>query len=379
MKKIVFLTGTRADFGKLKSLMKAVDTSKDFECFIFVTGMHLMDEYGSTYIEIEKEKFKNIYKASNQSYKENDMLKTLSKTIQIFRDYVKSINPDLIVVHGDRLEALAGAIVGSFLNIKVAHVEGGEISGTIDETIRHVVTKFSHLHLVANEEAKKRVIQLGEKEESIQIIGSPDIDVMLSNQLPSLEDVKKSYDISFKKYSIFIFHPVTTEIYRLKQDIQTVLDALIKSKKNYIVIFPNNDSGTEIIQQELERLAGNHHFKVFPSIRFERFLTLLKNCDFMIGNSSAGVREAPIYGVPSIDLGTRQSGRYHSDKDKSIIPCDIEETAILENMKKIDQYRYPSQVFGKGNSTQKFMDFLENPKIWEIPIQKQFQDLDWRK
>ena len=151
MKKIVFLTATRAEFGKMKTLMQAVEKHKDFECYVFVTGMHMLKKYGSTYDEIKKARFKNIYMKKNQSETSNDMLKTLSKTINIFDDYVKRVKPDLIVVHGDRLEALAGAIVGAFSNIKVAHIEGGEVSGTIDESIRHAITKFSHIHFVSND------------------------------------------------------------------------------------------------------------------------------------------------------------------------------------------------------------------------------------
>ena len=154
MKKIVFLTGTRADFGKLKSLMSISQNSKNFEVHLFVTGMHMNTLYGFTVDEIEKAGFKNIYKYINHDSIEY-MDRTLSKTIDGFSEYISQINPDLIVVHGDRVEALAGAIVGSLNNILVAHIEGGEVSGTIDELIRHSVTKMSHIHLVANSEAKK--------------------------------------------------------------------------------------------------------------------------------------------------------------------------------------------------------------------------------
>ena len=174
------MTGTRADYGKLKSLMIEVENNDDFELHIFVTGMHMLSKYGSTYLEIEKDGFRNIYKFVNTKMNLG-MDITLSNTIVGFSNYVSELKPDLIVVHGDRVEALAGAIVGALNNIKVAHIEGGEISGTIDESIRHAVTKFSHLYFVANEEAKKHVIQLGEKEENIYVIGSPDIDIMFSN------------------------------------------------------------------------------------------------------------------------------------------------------------------------------------------------------
>lgn len=163
-KKLVFLTGTRADYGKIKSLIQEVEDLDGFEPYIFATGMHMLAKYGSTYKEILKDGYQNIYTYINQSGKESmDII--LSNTILGFGNYIAELKPDAIVVHGDRLEALAGAIVGAFNNIKVFHIEGGEVSGTIDESIRHAITKFAHYHLVSNEKAKRRIMQLGEAEE----------------------------------------------------------------------------------------------------------------------------------------------------------------------------------------------------------------------
>nr|WP_206513225.1 UDP-N-acetylglucosamine 2-epimerase [Vibrio alfacsensis] len=153
----------------------------------------------------------------------------LSKTIQGLSDYVQDLKPDMIVVHGDRVEALAGAIVGSLNNILVAHIEGGEVSGTIDELIRHSVSKMSHLHFVSNDFARKRLIQLGECESSIFVIGSPDLDIMKSKELPSLLDVKDRYDIDFDKYSILMYHPVTTALNELGENIHEVVSGVIDS------------------------------------------------------------------------------------------------------------------------------------------------------
>src|SRR5215831_7001960 len=179
MKKIVFLTGTRADFGKMKSLIEVMRKNISFEVHIFATGMHMDNKYGYTVHEIEKCGYNNIYKYINHD-NESMMDITLSRTVEGLANYVRMIIPDLIIVHGDRIEALAGAIVGALNNILVAHFEGGELSGTVDELIRHAVSKLSHTHFVANEEAKKRLIQMGELEESVFVIGSPDMDVMLS-------------------------------------------------------------------------------------------------------------------------------------------------------------------------------------------------------
>lgn len=375
-KKIVFLTGTRADYGKIKSLMKKVEESEKFELYIFVTGMHMLSKYGSTWREIEKDGFKNIYHFINQ--KSNSYMDTtLSNTILGFSNYVHELKPDLIVVHGDRLEALAGAIVGAFNNIKVAHIEGGEVSGTIDESIRHAITKFSHIHLVSNEEAKMRVMQLGEREESIFIIGSPDIDVMLSDELPTLEQVKERYEINFENYSILMYHPVTTAVDQLHENIRNVVNAVIESRRNFVVIYPNNDEGSTIILNEYKRFQGNIRFKILPSMRFEYFLTLLKNCDFMIGNSSAGVRETGVYGIPSIDIGNRQKGRYDLYKLKNIIHVDENKNKILEAIENIKEKKVFNKVFGDGKSDEKFIKILENERIWELEIQKRFIDIEY--
>jgi len=237
-RKIVFLTGTRADFGKIKSLINQVEKSNLFDCYIFVTGMHTLSLYGSTYLEVKKHNYKNIFIYMNQTTT-SDMDLILANTVVGFGNFVKEINPDMIVVHGDRVEALAGVIVGSLNNILVSHIEGGEISGTIDELIRHAITKLAHLHFVSNEEAEKRLIQMGEKNDNIFVIGSPDIDIMKSTNLPSLKEAKTKYDIHFDNYSIFIYHPVTTDVDNLKKHIQIVVDALLESKRKYIVIYPN--------------------------------------------------------------------------------------------------------------------------------------------
>lgn len=375
MKKIVFLTGTRADYGKIKSLMKKVECSLDFELHIFVTGMHMFSKYGSTWREIEKDGFQNIYKYINQ-YQDSNMDTALSNTILGFGNYVKELKPDLIVVHGDRLESLAGAIVGAFNNIKVAHIEGGEISGTIDESIRHAITKFSHIHFVSNEAAKKRVVQMGEQTRDIFVIGSPDIDIMLSNELPTLEMVKTRYKIPFNSYAILMYHPVTTEIQHTHTNAQILVNSLIKSGLNYVVIYPNNDTGSADILQEYEHLKHNSRIRIFPSIRFEYFLVLLKNSNFIIGNSSAGIRETGVYGIPAIDIGNRQKNRYTRGESSNIFHAVENEKDILLKIKQVLKFKgTESKTYGKGDSDIKFLEVLERKDIWNMEIQKNFIDV----
>lgn len=377
MKKLVFLTGTRADFGKLKSLIEVTQKSDAFEVHIFATGMHMNSKYGKTVDEIYKAGFTNIYNYINHDTVEN-MDRTLAKTIDGFSHYIAEIKPDMIIVHGDRVEALAGAIVGSINNILVSHIEGGEISGTIDELIRHAVSKMSHIHFVANEQAKKRLLQLGELENSIFVIGSPDLDLMDPTKLPTLDLVKKYYDIPFSDYAIGMFHPVTTEYENIHQYVESFCEALKSSKKNYVLIYPNNDIGSIEIIHEYNSLRELKHFKIFPSLRFEYFLSLLQHADFIIGNSSAGVREAPFYNVPAIDIGSRQSNRATSDL---IINCNSDTQSIVKAIDKIDTLdksivSNEPHEFGTGNSDIKFKTTLDSDLIWQTNCQKQFQELN---
>ncbi len=372
-KKILFLTGTRADFGKIKSLIQTLEEQQNFEAFVFVTGMHLQEIYGYTLIEIERCNFKNVFTFENHTH-ETTMDLTLAKTIEGLSSYCKTINPDMIVVHGDRVETLAGAIVGSLNNILVAHIEGGEVSGTVDELIRHSVSKLSHVHFVSNKQAAKRLLQMGEVKESIFTIGSPDIDIMFSNNLPLLETAKQYYQISFDDYALVMFHPVTTEFNSMKEYAITFVDCLLKDNRNYIVIFPNNDLGSQFIIDEFKRMEGNARFRIFPSLRFEYFLTLLKNSQFIIGNSSAGIREAPYYGIPIINIGTRQQNRaVHAD----IINVNYSKKDILEALSKIGSHKVQvsDNDFGEGNSNELFLQSLKKSDIWQLNHQKQFRDI----
>ncbi|MEG9884500.1 MAG: UDP-N-acetylglucosamine 2-epimerase [Hyphomicrobiales bacterium] len=370
---ILFLTGTRADFGKLKPLMEAVEDDPRFCNHIFCTGMHQLKLYGLTAEEVTKERHSSVHHFLNQ-YLGEPMEMILANTIAGLSRYLAENRPDMIVVHGDRVETLAGAIVGVMKNILVAHIEGGERSGTVDEMIRHAVSKLSHLHFVANKEAAARLEQMGEDESRIFVIGSPDIDVMVSDKLPTIEEVKVHYEIPFENYSILMFHPVTTENEHMDEYANQLVDALLEADGHYVVIYPNNDEGTHYILNAYKRLEENKRFVIYPSIQFERFLTLLKNAESCIGNSSAGMREAPFYAIPTINIGTRQRDRF---KYASIINCGYEKRDILESLRKSRSLNIvrPSAHFGSGDSRRGFLDVISGELCWKIGAQKQFCDL----
>ncbi len=367
----MFLSGTRADFGKMKTLMLQLLADERFQVHVFVTGMHMLSKFGSTWDEVRKAGLPNIYRFINQN--ENDSMdQVLAKTVAGLSDYVKEMAPDMIVVHGDRVEALAGALVGSLNNIRVAHIEGGEVSGTIDELIRHAVSKMSHIHFVANEGAKQRLLQLGEAEVSIHIIGSPDVDIMNSKDLPDLAEVKRYYNIDFFDYAILLFHPVTTEIKDIRRQVTDLVDVVLSSSHNFVVLYPNNDHGTEIILEAYDRFRKQPRIAMYPSMRFEYFLTLLKCSRYILGNSSSGIREAPHFGVPAINLGSRQNNRINTD---TVLNAPITPAGIRLAMEQVGNIpRVTKELFGNGNSAAAFHQILLKPSIWSADIQKYFID-----
>lgn len=377
MKKILCITGTRADFGKMKPLLNYLEHSPLFELHLLVTGMHMIKVYGSTRHEVRREGYQNCYLIPNQGHSES-MSDVLANTIALLSRLDHEIEPDMVLIHGDRVEALAGAIVGALCNRLVCHVEGGELSGTIDDSIRHAISKLAHIHLVANDEAKCRLQQMGEVAEQIYVIGSPDLDVMLSADLPSLDEVKRYYNIDFDDYIISMFHPVTTEVKDMSHYAEQYFQALLASGENVVAIYPNNDLGCDSIIHQLNVMKQNHavRFKTFPSLRFEYFLTLLKYAKLMVGNSSAGVREAPFYGVPSVDVGSRQKNRCYAD---SIVHCDYEQLSILQAITQAKQRVscISSNYFAakQGESAKLFAQLMESDKVWRTPIQKVFCDL----
>lgn len=371
-KKILFLTGTRADFGKLKALILAVEAHPDFDGIIFVTGMHTLSLYGLTQDEVFKLGLKNVHVFMNQNPHE-PMDLVLSNTINGLSRYVREVTPDMILVHGDRIEALAGAIVGGLNNILVAHVEGGEVSGTVDDHIRHSVTKLSHLHFVANDEASNRLRQLGEDSTSIFVIGSPDMDLMLKTDGRELANVKKYYDIAFADYAVAVFHPVTTEHDDIRRQADIFFSTLANQPDNYVIVYPNNDLGGDEVLRVLQTYEDHTRFRIFPTIRFEFFLTLLWGAQYIVGNSSAGIREAPFFGVPVVNVGTRQHRR---SSHEAIVNVPVERGAIakaIDAAKARGRYE-PARGFGDGASTARFISVLEKPSTWLTPRQKVFVD-----
>ena len=279
-----------------------------------------------------------------------------------------------VVVAGrslEKAEALAGAIAGALNNIRVVHIEGGEVSGTIDESIRHAISKMAHIHLVANDAAERRLIQMGEAVDSIFKIGSPEVDVMLSDELPSLDAAKKRYGIKFDDFALLVYHPVTTERENHEKNVSEVIRSIERSGHNYIAIRANNDLGSDHINKQLGILNKSKKVKVFPSLRFEYYLTFLKHARYIIGNSSSGVREAPVYGVPCINIGSRQSNR---NDNPAILNVSEDTSAIVEAIESLPKRFSTQATFGDGQAAGRFLELMNSDQFWAVATQKKFFD-----
>ncbi|MDQ2065783.1 UDP-N-acetylglucosamine 2-epimerase [Xinfangfangia sp. CPCC 101601] len=369
---ILFLTGTRADFGKLEPLAAAARDAGHRVGF-FVTGMHMLDRYGLTKLEVSRMPGVAVHDFVNQRPGDPQDI-VLAKTVTGFSDYVAEHRPDLIVLHGDRVEALAGALVSAMNYVRSAHVEGGEVSGTIDEVFRHCNTKLCTHHFVSSEAAATRVKALGEPAQNIHVIGSPELDFHARPSGVSLEEVKARYAIPFDDYGIATFHPVTSEQATMGQQAADLFAGLEASGRNFVVIAPNNDPGSEAIFAVLDQLP-NDRFRVLPSMRFAHFSELMKSAACMVGNSSAGVREAPFIGLASLDIGTRQANR--SDAN-SVTACEAADSACIARFlaEEWGRRHAPDAGFGQGGAAGRFVQTLADPAFWERPLQKAFQDAE---
>lgn len=369
-KRLLFLTGTRADYGKMEPLA-AIAHQAGYHVTFFVTGMHMLERYGLTKFEVHRPGVFNVVEFFNQREGDPQDI-VLAKTIVGFSDFLQETRPDLVIIHGDRVEALAGALVCATNGIFCAHVEGGEVSGTIDDMFRHCNTKLSTVHLVSSEEARRRVIRLGERADAVEVIGSPELD---AHDMPTgltLDDVRTRYDIGSADYGICIFHPVVSEREDMGRQAQALFSALEESGRYFVVVLPNNDPGADGIVDVIDKLPAER-FRVLPSMRFLYFSELLRQARVMVGNSSAGVREAPFLGVPSLDLGTRQSSRSNAESVTHTSPFDREGIAAFLHTRW--GVRLPRcATFGRGNAAENFLALLGRESFWTQPYQKYFVD-----
>jgi GDP/UDP-N,N'-diacetylbacillosamine 2-epimerase (hydrolysing) len=383
VKKIIAITGTRADYGIYSSVFKKLN--KHFDFSIIVTGMHLSSDRGYTIKEIKKDKYR-ICGVVDINQKENTlsaMADSVGHAINGFTKIFKKENPDLLMVLGDRGEMLAGAISAIHLNIPVTHLHGGELSGSVDENLRHAMTKLSHVHFVSNIEHRNRVIQLGESPEYVFNVGAPSLDNIKNKKLLSRNSISKKYGIDTEKYFILLFHPTTTDSESPGKQIKIILDSFDVIDLPIIAVKSNTDAGGNKINKVLlEYQKKNKNFKLFSSIPYLDYLSLLKYSSLLIGNSSSGIIESPSFKIPVINVGNRQRGRMRS---KNILDVDFSIQGIKKAIKKSltdkkfkDSIKRIKNPYGDGFSSDKILDVLKKLKSKSKLINKTFFDINFK-
>jgi GDP/UDP-N,N'-diacetylbacillosamine 2-epimerase (hydrolysing) len=378
MRKIAVVTGTRAEYGYLKPLMNEIEKDKDLELIPLVTGMHLLDEFGNTYKIVEKDFSNSInipMKLMGDSLK--DMAVYLSEGIKNFANFFEKSDVDIVVVLGDRSEALAVALSALYLNIPIAHINGGDVTGgMIDEQIRHALTKISHIHFVHNKKNAERIKRMGEEEKRIFITGALTIDVIKNTKLKSKEEIFKQLDLNLHETTFLVVqHPITTLSDRGYKQFVTLFEAVNQLKKQTVLIYPNCDAGGKEIIKLIRKNEDKKYLRIIKNLSHDDYLSIMNSVDLMIGNSSSGIIEAPSLKIPVLNIGSRQQGRERSDNILDVKPTkqDIIESieyALYDN-KFQSKVKSCKNKFGDWKSSKKIVKILKDIPLSEKFIQKQ--------
>lgn len=378
MRKIAVVTGTRAEYGYLKPLMKSIEEDIDLELVPIITGMHLLSYFGDTYqiVEIDFPKSVKIpMSLTGDSLK--DMASYLSSGVENFAEYFNKDKPDILVVLGDRSEPFAAALASMYLNIPIAHINGGDVSGgAIDESIRHAITKIAHIHLAHTQENADRIENMGEEKNRIFVVGALTLDIILNKNLLSKNEVFKKYNLNpNKKTFLVVQHPVTTLKDRGHSQMEEIFSALEYLNEQTIILYPNCDAGGKRLIDLIERYKDKEYLHVFKNLPHEDYLSFMKSADLMIGNSSSGIIEATSFNIPVINIGDRQQGRTRTE---NIIDVEPVKTEILKAINTaftdqdfLNKVKSCKNKFGDGNSAQRIVKILRELIIDEKLIQKQ--------
>lgn len=385
MKKVCVITGTRAEYGLLKPLIKKIDCDKDLKLQLIVTGMHLSPEFGLTYREIGQDGFEITER--NEMLLSSDTPNGVTKSVGLgiigFADIFTRIVPDMVVILGDRYEAFAAVTAAMIHRIPIAHIHGGELTlGAIDDAIRHSITKMSTLHFTATEEYRRRVIQLGEEPERAFYVGALGVENIRTQNLMGREELSESIGFSLDKpYVVVTFHSVTLENNTAGEQFGNILAALDRFPQ-YRIIFTkaNSDTNGRIINRKIDRYVEQNSSRAssYTSLGMLRYLSALKYCEMVIGNSSSGITEAPSFQVPTVNIGNRQLGRI---KAKSVIDCGNYVEDICEAIEKAKRLKLDGKLnnvenpYEKSDTSNNILSEIKNYLLQNKMTEKRFFDI----
>jgi GDP/UDP-N,N'-diacetylbacillosamine 2-epimerase (hydrolysing) len=378
MRTIAVVTGTRAEYGYLKPLMQAIQKDNELRLLPLVTGMHLLTEFGNSY-KIVQQDFPTAKKIEMtlKGDRLRHMAEYLGSGINNFAQFFERNHPDLLIVLGDRSESFAAALAGLYLNIPIAHINGGDVSGTtIDESIRHAITKISHIHLVHTKANAQRVLRMGEEKKRIFITGALTIDTIMHTTLSSKDEIFERYHLEPTKTTFLVVqHPITTLTDRGYSQLKELFRALDAVKEQTVLLYPNCDAGGKQFINLIRTMEKKPYIHAFKNMPHEEYLSILKSVDLMIGNSSSGIIEAPSFHIPVINIGNRQQGRERSanildiaaEKDKIVRAIDF----ALHNKEFQNRIHRCKNHFGTGTAAKKIIKILKHLTLDEKLIQKQ--------
>jgi GDP/UDP-N,N'-diacetylbacillosamine 2-epimerase (hydrolysing) len=375
-KKILIVTERRADFSRFKPIIKLIQKTKSLNYDLVVTGIHLNKSFGYTKKEILEEKFKIFaeFKIFDKNYYvKNDgssMSEALGKAFLNLPKIIEKSKPDLILSGFDIAANFALTVCGAHMNIPVAHIQGGEVSGTIDESLRHAMSKFSNFHFTATKETKRRLIKMGELKENIFVVGCPSIDALKQEKDENYEIIRKKFKINIlEDYILIIQHPVTSELKNVHKQFVETIEALKKIKIQKLFVFPNNDAGSLKIINLIKKYKFNH----CQTLLLREYKTLLKNSKALVGNSSSGIHEAATYKIPVINIGTRQEGR---TKSINVVDVRYDRFEIFESIKKVLKLKFKKRLkflknsYGDGNSSKRIIKVIKKLNLKDFNTQK---------
>lgn len=390
-RKIGVVLGSRANYASIKSVMRELQTTENVELEVYAGAATLLDKFGNAAKLIESEGFEITAKYFMLVEGETPETMALSTGLGIMKltDIFMNRKPDMVVTVGDRFETMSTTIAAAYLNIHLVHTMGGEVSGTIDESIRHAITKFAHIHFPANEDARQRIIKLGEREEHVFNVGCPRIDEVKKiidanrsgdkiNESEFWEKYKgvgsQNFSVNNDEFLLVMQHPVTTEFNENRTNMREILAALNELKKPTIMLWPNADAGSDEISKEIrtfrEKNKPDGWLHIFKNLPMDVFVRIMDQCSVMMGNSSSQLREGAIVGVPAIDIGSRQQARLKGENIMEVAPNKDEILAAIKTQ--LEHGKYDGDpLYGDGFAGEKIAKILSTIDLKTVPVQKQ--------
>lgn len=376
--KILTLVERRADYSRMRPILKELYKDPFFEVYLVVTGICLLDIHGSDIDYIKEDGFK--IDAQLEMFEPNkrntnvSMVKALSKILSSMADELDKVKPDLVLTGFDIGANLATTIAAAHMNIPVAHIQGGEVTGSIDESIRHAMSKFAHIHFPATDDARRRLIRLGENPKHIFNVGCPSIDTIVQTPIIDKKILEKKFNIDFSKPTILLIqHPVTTESLESKKQILNTIEVIKELDIQALVALPNNDAGSSEIIDEIK----NSGLSWYPSLSTDEFINVYRNIWAIVGNSSSGIHESSTFGIPAVNIGTRQQDRERADNvidvsyNKDEIKAGIQKA--LHDTKFREMVKHTKNPYGSGDSAKKIVKILKEISLDGI-VQKRFYE-----